>query len=42
MKAGDLVPDDLILGIMEKRLREPDCARGFLLDGFPRTQGNRI
>lgn len=37
MKAGDLVPDDLILGIMEKRLREPDCQQGFLLDGFPRT-----
>ncbi len=37
MKAGDLVPDDLILGIMEKRLQEPDCQQGFLLDGFPRT-----
>ena len=37
MKRGDLVPDDLIMGIMEKRLQEPDCARGFLLDGFPRT-----
>ncbi|MCO6411826.1 MAG: adenylate kinase [Thiogranum sp.] len=37
MKAGDLVPDELIMGIMEKRLQEPDCARGFLLDGFPRT-----
>lgn len=37
MKAGDLVPDELIMDIMEKRLREPDCARGFLLDGFPRT-----
>ena len=37
MKAGDLVPDALIMGIMEKRLQEPDCAKGFLLDGFPRT-----
>ena len=37
MKAGDLVPDDLIMGIMEKRLQEPDCQTGFLLDGFPRT-----
>jgi len=37
MKAGDLVPDELIMGIMEKRLQEPDCANGFLLDGFPRT-----
>ncbi|MFA5626492.1 MAG: adenylate kinase [Thiohalomonadaceae bacterium] len=37
MKAGDLVPDDLILGIMGERLLQPDCANGFLLDGFPRT-----
>jgi adenylate kinase len=37
MKAGDLVPDDLIMGIMEERLQEDDCAKGFLLDGFPRT-----
>jgi len=37
MNAGDLVPDELIMGIMEKRLQEPDCANGFLLDGFPRT-----
>jgi adenylate kinase len=37
MDAGDLVPDDLIMGIMEERLQEPDCANGFLLDGFPRT-----
>lgn len=37
MDRGDLVPDDLILGIMEKRLLEPDCQKGFLLDGFPRT-----
>ncbi len=37
MDRGDLVPDSLIMGIMEKRLQEPDCAKGFLLDGFPRT-----
>ena len=37
MSAGDLVPDELIMGIMEKRLQEPDCQKGFLLDGFPRT-----
>jgi adenylate kinase len=37
MKAGDLVPDDLIMGIMQQRLQEPDCDNGFLLDGFPRT-----
>jgi adenylate kinase len=37
MDRGDLVPDALIMGIMENRLQEPDCANGFLLDGFPRT-----
>lgn len=37
MDAGDLVPDDLILGIMGERLQEDDCKAGFLLDGFPRT-----
>ncbi|MEE8482687.1 MAG: adenylate kinase [Acidiferrobacterales bacterium] len=37
MKAGDLVPDELIMNIMESRLQEPDCEKGFLLDGFPRT-----
>lgn len=37
MNRGDLVPDSLIMGIMENRLQEPDCAKGFLLDGFPRT-----
>jgi adenylate kinase len=37
MSRGDLVPDSLIMGIMEKRLQEPDCKKGFLLDGFPRT-----
>lgn len=37
MNAGDLVPDAVIMGMMEKRLQEPDCQKGFLLDGFPRT-----
>jgi adenylate kinase len=37
MSAGTLVPDDLILGMIESRLREPDVRRGWLLDGFPRT-----
>nr|VFK00541.1 MAG: Adenylate kinase [Candidatus Kentron sp. H]VFK01172.1 MAG: Adenylate kinase [Candidatus Kentron sp. H]VFK08883.1 MAG: Adenylate kinase [Candidatus Kentron sp. H] len=37
MKAGDLVPDELIMGIMGERLQEEDCKAGFLLDGFPRT-----
>ncbi len=37
MDRGDLVPDSLIMGIMEQRLQEDDCKGGFLLDGFPRT-----
>ncbi|MFW6365014.1 MAG: adenylate kinase [Spirochaetota bacterium] len=37
MDAGDLVPDDVILGIVEKRLKSPDCNNGFIMDGFPRT-----
>lgn len=37
MDRGDLVPDSLIMEIMEARLKEPDCQKGFILDGFPRT-----
>lgn len=37
MSAGNLVTDDLIMGIMEERLKEDDCKKGYLLDGFPRT-----
>jgi adenylate kinase len=37
MDSGDLVPDALIMDIMESRMQEPDCEKGFLLDGFPRT-----
>jgi len=37
MDRGDLVPDDLTLAIVMARLAEPDCANGFILDGFPRT-----
>jgi len=37
MDRGELVPDDLILGLMGERLAQPDGARGFILDGFPRT-----
>ena len=37
MKAGDLVSDDLIMGIMGERLKQDDCKNGYLLDGFPRT-----
>ncbi|HWP00990.1 MAG TPA: adenylate kinase [Methylococcus sp.] len=37
MDAGQLVPDDIILGLIRERIAQPDCQRGFLLDGFPRT-----
>lgn len=37
MDAGDLVPDSVVVGIVHERLQEPDCADGFILDGFPRT-----
>jgi adenylate kinase len=39
MDKGELVPDDLVVQIVEERLRETDCSRGFILDGFPRTVG---
>ena len=38
MEAGQLVPDDVMLGIISERLTQPDCADGFILDGFPRTE----
>jgi len=37
MARGELVPDDLVYGIVSDRLRESDCDRGYILDGFPRT-----
>jgi adenylate kinase len=37
MEAGALVPDEVIIGIMEERLAESDCANGYILDGMPRT-----
>lgn len=37
MDRGDLVPDDVMIGLVEERLAQPDCVPGFLLDGFPRT-----
>jgi adenylate kinase len=37
MKAGDLVSDDIVIGLVRERIARPDCARGYILDGFPRT-----
>jgi adenylate kinase len=37
MDAGALVPDDVIIGLVKERIRQPDAAKGFLFDGFPRT-----
>lgn len=42
MDAGDLVPDSLIIDLMDERLREPDCEKGFILDGFPRTTAQAV
>lgn len=37
MDSGGLVPDDVIIGLVKERIEEPDCEKGFLFDGFPRT-----
>jgi adenylate kinase len=37
MEAGQLVPDELIIALIEARIAQPDCKNGFILDGFPRT-----
>jgi len=37
MDAGDLVPDDVIIGVVKERLTEPDCKDGYIFDGMPRT-----
>lgn len=39
MESGGLVPDDVMINLVNLRIGEPDCAQGFLLDGFPRTLG---
>jgi adenylate kinase len=38
MKQGQLVPDDVVIGMILERIAKPDCAGGFMLDGFPRTR----
>lgn len=38
MKAGKLVPDEVVIGMILERIGKPDCAKGFMLDGFPRTR----
>ena len=37
IEAGELVPDDVVIGIIKERLAKADCQNGFILDGFPRT-----
>jgi adenylate kinase len=37
MDKGDLVPDSVVIGIVEERIQQSDCAKGYMLDGFPRT-----
>jgi len=37
MEAGELVPDEVVCGIVEQRISQPDCLNGLILDGFPRT-----
>lgn len=39
MESGNLVPDDLVISLISSRIKEKDCANGFILDGFPRTLG---
>lgn len=38
MEKGELVPDRVVIGIIEERLKQPDCQGGYILDGFPRTE----
>ena len=38
MKLGQLVPDEVVIGMILERIQKPDCAKGFMLDGFPRTR----
>lgn len=38
MEAGQLVSDDIVIGIIDENLQSPECSQGFVLDGFPRTK----
>jgi adenylate kinase len=42
MERGELVPDALMVGLIRDRIAQPDCAKGFILDGFPRTRPRRL
>lgn len=42
MDAGELVPDDVIIGLVTERLQNPDAEKGFILDGFPRTSAQAV
>ena len=42
MDAGDLVPDDVIIGLVTERLQDADTQKGFILDGFPRTSAQAV
>lgn len=42
MDAGELVPDDVIIGLVTERLQQPDTEKGFILDGFPRTSAQAV
>lgn len=42
VESGKLVPDEIIIGILDERLKKPDCANGFILDGVPRTLAQAV
>jgi adenylate kinase len=42
MEAGQLMPDNIIIDMISKRIDAPDCRNGFVLDGFPRTEGQAV
>lgn len=42
MESGNLVPDELIIGLMKERMQQPDTAKGVMLDGFPRTTAQAV